>query len=85
MKTKEKLTPWFTNGEKPARPGVYQQMCGFGKELGYQYWSGKRWYSWYEDPETAYKYKKLDRRYGYEHCGEKWRGLAYDPTREKSE
>jgi len=48
-----KLTPWFDGTVKPVRKGIYQQMDGHGKLLGYQYWNGKIWGLWSETPEGA--------------------------------
>lgn len=78
--SKQKLTPWFVNGEPPARPGVYQQMCGLGKKVGYQYWSGEKWGLWYEmASDAANRHAFEEDFFAYPHCGEKWRGLASDP------
>lgn len=77
--SEQELTPWFVNGEKPARKGVYQQMCGFGKQVGYQYWSGARWYPWHETAASANKYRGAEKCHSYAHCGEEWRGLAHPP------
>ena len=46
----EKTTPWFPGNIKPARRGVYQQMCGHGVALGYQYWNGAVWFGWRATP-----------------------------------
>ncbi len=47
------LTPWFPGSVKPVRRGVYQQMCGLGKDLGYQLWDGEHWHSWCDTAEQA--------------------------------
>jgi hypothetical protein len=46
-------TEWFPGHIKPYRKGVYQQKCGFGKELGYQRWDGESWSHWVRSPEQA--------------------------------
>lgn len=74
--SKQKLTPWFRNGEKPARKGVYQQMSGTGDRLGYQRWDGKRWMVWCETAEAAAG-KHIPVRHSSQ--GDPWRGLAEKP------
>ena len=74
--SKQKLTPWFVNGEKPVRKGVYQQMCGSGRKLGYQQWTGKHWCDWCETPEMAATY--FDPVVTF-HQNDPWRGLAHPP------
>jgi len=48
-----KFTPWFPGNVKPVRVGVYQQHCGMGTIVGYQYWNGKKWSSWSHSVEGA--------------------------------
>lgn len=70
-----KLTPWFVNGERPVRKGVYQQMNGQDR-LGYQYWDGVFWHGWAETARAARK------DYGiaaHSHQNDPWRGLAHPP------
>lgn len=66
------LTKWFRGTEKPVRRGVYQQMCGLGKLLGYQYWDGKKWHVWAGTPESAYQYRNGAVARTQD---DKWRGL----------
>ena len=69
-----KLTPWFTRGEKPARDGVYQQMCGLKREVGYQKFSNGQWGPWARTPEVAARAAgRADTQ------NDKWRGLAGRP------
>ena len=68
----DKKTPWFPGHIKPVRRGVYQQMCGMGKDVGYQLWDGRRWHSWHYTAEAAAneKYVSLS-----DLQNDKWRGL----------
>jgi hypothetical protein len=68
-----KYTPWFTDGQKPARPGVYQQRCSLGKQLGYQRWDGVHWYAWSLSPQKAAASNVIA-----DDCfqNDPWRGLA---------
>lgn len=73
---KSKLTPWFKN-QKPYRIGVYQQRSGLYREIGYQRWDGKLWFSWCKTPEEA-------AREPWPACvtcqNDPWRGLAEKPS-----
>lgn len=52
--TEDQLTPWFDGKlHKPARPGVYMQRSGGGRDIGYQRWDGERWYMWCRTAEFA--------------------------------
>jgi hypothetical protein len=75
-----KLTPWFPGDMNPARPGVYQQRDGFGREIGYQRWDGFRWYIWYRTPQKA-----ADSTTPAALSGQfkDWRGLAQPTTTSK--
>ena len=74
----QKLTPWF-DGKlyKPAYPGVYQQLGGGDKTIGYQRWDGNYWYEWSEYAEYAAKSTAPAAR---DFQNDDWRGLAKDPT-----
>lgn len=78
MKEQE-LTPWFVNGEKPARPGVYNVSCRRTDQTGLWYakWNGKRWLvfsnSVAEANQRTVVSGLIDRRRG------SWRGLAKQP------
>jgi hypothetical protein len=48
-----RLTPWFPGHIKPVRKGVYMQMDGSGTHVGYQYWDGTHWYTWFLSAEIA--------------------------------
>lgn len=69
-----KLTPWFPGHIKPVRKGVYQQFCGDGKKIGYQYWNGKYWLSWFSSVEIAANAKT---QHVVSQCfqNDKWRGI----------
>ena len=79
MKEQE-LTPWFVNGEKPARPGVYNVSCRKLDQSGdwWSHWNGEAW----SDASTD---KKKWQWRGYDLDGlffsakGSWRGLAQDP------
>lgn len=72
-----KLTPWFKNGVKPARKGVYQQMNGGRNRLGYQRWNGMNWGTWFETAEEAAQ--STDRAAAC-YQSDPWRGLAAKPS-----
>ena len=72
--TEDELTPWFDGRYfKPAWPGSY--MTKFGRRVGYQWWDGRLWSTWFKSADDA----KSDSRY----CGyaalrfqnDDWRGL----------
>lgn len=70
--SRSKLTPWFDGKQhKPARPGVYQLLCGLRKDIGYQYWDGRFWHGWHKTPDEAEKSRWI--ACGYEN--DNWRGL----------
>lgn len=71
-----KLTPWFQGSIKPARPGVYQQHCGNGIEIGYQRWDGQHWYCW---AATAEKAETTPIKADPWFQNDPWRGLAEEP------
>lgn len=74
---KKHLTPWF-DGKKytPARPGVYMQRCGYGKDVGYQRWDGSYWYGWcYRAEDAAKQIVVVDLAYQ----NDDWRGLREGP------
>lgn len=75
MSTEPKMTPWFVNGEKPAREGVYQQRNG-NRELGYQRWTGSRWMFWSATVSGA---QLADMPAAGEYQNDPWRGLASKP------
>ena len=70
----EKLTPWFPGDVKPVYPGPYQQKCGFGRDIGYQFWDGNTWFSWRRTINQAMKEYEA----GYKSCtqNDPWRGLT---------
>lgn len=70
---KNKLTPWFSAGVNPVRPGVYERE-GFDV-LKYSFWDGEFWMLSAATPEIAVR-----------HGGSKstcqksaWRGLNFNP------
>lgn len=70
----KKFTPWFPGDVKPVRKGVYQQISGIGREVGYQYWDGYFWFAWDEEKAGALR----EYKHGYRACtqNDKWRGLT---------
>lgn len=70
---KQKLTPWFPGNVKPARPGVYQQYSGTGKELGYQFWDGSHWHLWFETADQAAANREVA---SFALQEDPWRGLT---------
>lgn len=70
---KQKLTPWFPAGTKPARVGVYQ--CGemYSRQT-YQFWHGAFWSCWCWSVEDAARYGVQSQRQN-----STWRGLAVKP------
>lgn len=72
---KQKLTPWFPSDVKPVRKGVYQQICGLGKDIGYQYWDGKNWRGWNWSAISA-----KNETYIVGPMSDAWRGLASNPS-----
>lgn len=79
--SKEQLTPWFVNGEKPAYPGVYNVSCRNSNQTGgwWSYWSGSQWYSFSWCKEWALDYYQQSRR-SARMDGGSWRGLAQKPA-----
>ena len=75
--TKQKLTPWFVNGEKPVRQGVYQQKNEDG-DVGYQRWYRGLWCAWFESPEAA---AACTTPAAISFQWDPWRGLASDPKK----
>lgn len=76
MSTEPKMTPWFVNGEKPARPGVYETKDSlYADRPMYQHWNGRFWGYFCLSINAAKN--QGDRR----SCWEKpqWRGLASKP------
>ncbi len=79
----KKLTPWFVNGELPARPGVYNVSCRKYAQTG-SYWA--RWGEgmWYRAETTMHNAAltrsptRVTNRWSTEGS---WRGLASDPAR----
>lgn len=83
-----KLTPWFVNGEKPVRPGVYSVSCRRQHQTGewYSHWDGQCFGPFSLEPQRAEvahaRYKKAG---DHVHAGNavlprgSWRGLAEEP------
>lgn len=75
-KKKLTLTPWFPQGTKPARKGVYEtapRHSGF-RPL-YQFWDGEKWGGWNMYQHGAYN-NRLSASREQEPL---WRGLASNP------
>lgn len=72
------LTPWFVNGEKPVRKGVYNVSCRKEHQSGqwYAYWDGERWSRAHDNIRQA---AREDRRVANPrrwHIEGSWRGLT---------
>lgn len=50
--------PWNDGNIKPEKPGVYEQLCGLGKNIGYQYWTGEYWAPWWRRFDDALHYRE---------------------------
>lgn len=78
----DEVTEWFPADVKPAYVGVYQQMCGYGKTLGYQYWDGEHWYPWHRNADDAfarYKCSDIENLIRDSVTADPWRGLKEKP------
>jgi len=67
------VTQWFSGEVRPAMPGVYQQLCGNGELVGYQYWDGYYWHGWAHTPEEALDKEDIA---AHMYQDDKWRGLT---------
>lgn len=74
--SKQELTPWFVNGEKPWLPGPYEVDVGNARHLNwYSYWNGDEWKRICTEIHTA-----IERRHtSTEAKVIRWRGLAHPP------
>lgn len=80
--SKRKLTPWFVNGEKPVRSGVYVvRSSGF---RGFAYWSqADGWGAGADTPSEAYEDRHSGGMSDFFHThGRSWRGLT-NPSKAK--
>jgi len=68
-----KMTPWFEGTQKPVRIGLYQQICGFGVSVGYQYWDGAAWHAWGATRKEALAERDSTPAFTQK---DKWRGLV---------
>lgn len=84
MDTEPKLTPWFVNGEAPARPGVYLvDHAKAGQRFSqFAYWGGPRggWGAAAPTPSQAFNRKRLGLDPNYFHQTGSWRGLSEKPA-----
>ncbi len=72
MTTEDKLTPWFDQGQAPAREGSYEMEHG-----GYAYFDGEHWGFTDKTPEDAeMTYSMFGPQLDKQPC---WRGLAECP------
>lgn len=81
MTTEPKMTPWFVNGEKPARPGAYNVSCRKSDQSGkfFGYWDGKKWcWGLFPTPDEAAT-DHYDGESASVASGS-WRGLAECPA-----
>lgn len=81
MSNEQKLTPWFINGEKPARPGVYNVSCRKHKQSGrwYARWDGVSWFRAFTGVSTAGREVHATVIPNHWHAVGSWRGLAEKP------
>lgn len=77
MNTEPKMTPWFVNGEKPARNGVYAVNSRMGREHVFSHWNGDFWGWVSESVATARHFR--NRPTPREFKSVIWRGLAEKP------
>lgn len=81
----QQMTPWFVNGEKPARPGVYNVSCRKTDQTGHWWasWDGETWYvasrQVTQGPRGAETGARTSRPNFWHKYGS-WRGLAQDPS-----
>ena len=81
-----KLTPWFVNGEKPARPGIYNVRYEKSEQSGnwYSYWDGRKFgpfsarIEWVLPTTARFGPKEWHAGRGLLRRGS-WRGLAEEP------
>lgn len=74
-----KLTPWFVNGEKPVRPGVYERQQFSLWPQVFSYWGGKSFGYLGSTPDEAVRaFAQSGGRASY-HQNRPWRGLAEEP------
>ena len=73
--SEQELTRWFTNGENPWEPGVYERRA---KQVGqYSYWNG--WY-WCLGAHHIRAAADEDAKAKPSSCQDApWRGLAHPP------
>lgn len=78
MNSDRELTPWFVNGERPARKGVYEvnSYCGVNC---YSFWDGARWRWITERPIDAFRFRKMET--GRAFADVRWRGLTTNPQK----
>ena len=74
MSTEPKMTPWFVNGEKPARVGVYE-VGEDGHRRWFQHWNGRWWGYFDTNPKDAQRFGRRQSMYQ----NFRWRGLASKP------
>ena len=76
------LTPWFVNGERPARPGVYNVSCRKLEQSGdwFARWDGEKWFMAYYEPGAA-AHCMLPAASSGDYWSRKgsWRGLTQNP------
>jgi hypothetical protein len=74
-----RLTEWFPDGVKPARPGVYETRLKGDINQWFQYWNGE--YFGFSGGSTLDAYKNRSSKSIFSHI--EWRGLAEDPKGSK--
>ena len=78
----QELTPWFVNGEKPSRPGVYNVSARKDDQSVYWFarWDGMQWYMAHSNVSSAMREQF---GMGLRWSRGSWRGLAQNPKKGK--
>ena len=78
-----KLTPWFVNGEKPTRKGVYNVSCRKKNQTGLWFarWDGKTWHTAALSTGRAEKITQKASDPQRWNLDGSWRGLAEEPEK----
>lgn len=77
-----KPTPWFVNGEKPTREGVYNVSCRKSEQTGkwFARWDGEKWGTASGTREWAAEETRVATPDSYWHDQGSWRSLAEEPN-----
>lgn len=78
--TEDQLTPWFPAHVKPSRNGLYMKLCGYGRDIGFQFWDGEFWYGWSFSLRGAMSFYQMEVK-ALDNRRNQWRGLNFDPAK----